>query len=335
MGEQAVPALSRTCCPGETRCPRESRCAGDLAGAVLWLWPGQALYAGPSLDLDVHAGSVACLAVGVDGPVTVEVPGREPLAGRTVLVPPRLPHRLVASGGRMVFCYLDPASAHAHACAARMAETGAAVRHGHRDEDRLIRLGARLRHCPAPTAGARWLRAAAPAPAPAGGADRIRAATRRLLDRPGSAVSAADLAASAGLSVSRFLHLFKEQTGTSFRRYRLWARILRAGDLVAAGHDLTTVAAESGFATPSHLSGAFHAMFGLAPSQLLAVGLTIVRGGPGGPRGPRSGGGGQGAGRPGPAGTGGAHEVGGQLGGEGLQHDDQGLGEDGGDDLGH
>ena len=46
----------------------QTGCAGD---AVLWLWPGQAIYAGPALDLETHSGSVACLAVGLDGLFTV------------------------------------------------------------------------------------------------------------------------------------------------------------------------------------------------------------------------------------------------------------------------
>lgn len=33
---------------------------------MVWLWPGEALYAGASLRLDAHSGSVSCLAVGVD-----------------------------------------------------------------------------------------------------------------------------------------------------------------------------------------------------------------------------------------------------------------------------
>ena len=37
-------------------------------------------------------------------------------------------------------------------------------------------------------------------------------------------MTAADCAAEAGLSPSRFLHLFKEQTGISFRAFRAWKR---------------------------------------------------------------------------------------------------------------
>ncbi len=259
MCRRPVPALSRTC-----------------SRAGLWLWPGQALYAGPSLGLGVHSGSVACLAVGVDAPVTVHVPGRPDLTARSVLVPPRLPHRLIAHGERMVFCYLDPASPYADACRTEMPQ-GDVLAHTHRQEADLVRLAHRLDERN-PADGALWLARAAPAPSPTGSDERVRAATRRLLDAPESALTARELAAEAGLSVSRFLHLFKAQTGTSFRRYRIWARMLRAAALLAEGHDLTRAAVDAGFSSPSHLSSTFHATFGLTPSALLAVGPDIVRG---------------------------------------------------------
>ncbi|MFI0452763.1 helix-turn-helix domain-containing protein [Actinomadura sp. 6N118] len=238
----------------------------------MWLWPGQALYAGPSLDLDMHAGSVACLAVGVDAPFTVRAEGSQAITTRTALVPPRLRHQLAAGGDQMVFCYLDPATRRARACHAEMATEGGGILHGHRAEERLIRLGEAIA---GDGAGEDWLRTAAPVAASPRADERIRAATQRLLDQPESLVSADEMAAAAGLSRSRFLHLFKDQTGTSFRRYRLWARMLRAASLLDAGHDLTTIAVESGFSTPSHLSSTFHGMFGLTPSRLLAAGLSI------------------------------------------------------------
>ena len=40
----------------------------------------------------------------------------------------------------------------------------------------------------------------------------------------GEPVTAASCAAEAGLSPSRFLHLFKEETGISFRSFRAWKR---------------------------------------------------------------------------------------------------------------
>ncbi|WP_433508985.1 helix-turn-helix domain-containing protein [Nonomuraea sp. CA-143628] len=91
---------------------------------------------------------------------------------------------------------------------------------------------------------------------------RFTAAMRRLIgaDEP---LPAALLAAELGLSESRFLRLFPNRTGTSYRRFRLWAQIHRAGRAPAAGEKLTRAAADGYFASPSHFSTAFRAMFGL------------------------------------------------------------------------
>lgn len=93
------------------------------------------------------------------------------------------------------------------------------------------------------------------------GDDRIRTALGILRQHPW--LSAPQVAAELSLSTSRFLHLFSAQAGTSFRRYRLWARMLRVAPAAAGGADLTRASVEAGFASPSHFSDSFHDMFGL------------------------------------------------------------------------
>lgn len=229
--------------------------------AALWLRLGQAVYAGPALDLGPHSGSVACLAVGLDDTFTVRTAAASGPPVRTALIAPRVRHQLVARGRRMMFCYLDPARA--QQCRARMPGGDESVRHGHLDEDALLT---------EPDSVSDWLDIAGPAEHRVRD-ERIAAAIGHLRERTNP--SADELATAAGLSTSRFLHLFREHTGTSFRRYRLWARMLRAGTVLAGGHDLTFAAAEAGFASPSHFSDSFHAMFGLRPSRLLATGVVI------------------------------------------------------------
>lgn len=105
--------------------------------------------------------------------------------------------------------------------------------------------------------------------------ERIVEAMERLRAKPGAMIAAPDLAAAVDLSTSRFLHLFSAETGTSFRRYRLWARMLHVGAAVADGSDLTTASIEAGFASPSHFSDSFRAMFGMSAAALLAGGTRI------------------------------------------------------------
>lgn len=81
-------------------------------------------------------------------------------------------------------------------------------------------------------------------------------------------VLAADLAAGIGLSSSRFLHLFKEETGVSFRNYRTWRRA--RGFLPHANRtsSLTDVALSLGYPDSSHFSHSIRKTFGLKPRSI-------------------------------------------------------------------
>jgi AraC-like DNA-binding protein len=253
-----------------SRSPLSQTCRDP--GAVLWLWPGQAIYHGPALDLEAHSGSVACLAIGLDDVFTVQTRGRPVQTARSALIAPRLTHRLVARGDRMLFCYLDPSSSRPLACERRMTSGDSELGLAHREERLLIR------YAPRPgsvTSASNWLDLAAPR-RPVQIDARIQDAVARLRAEVHRTVSAEELAIGCGLSTSRFLHLFPAHTGTSFRRYRLWTRMLRVAELIAERRDLTTAAADAGFASPSHFSEAFHRMFGLQPSRLLAAGVTVI-----------------------------------------------------------
>ncbi len=232
---------------------------------TVWLWPGQALYAGPGLGLQPHSGSVFCLAVGVDEPLTVRTDSATTVA-RTILIPPRVRHQLTVRG-RLVSCYLDPASARTASCRELFGDPDG-IGEQHRAERALLDVPID------DSAARRWLDAAAPTQVQQMD-PRIELVAKQIRDDPATAESAAELAATIGLSESRFLHLFRQETGSSLRRYRLWSRLTRAGAEIAAGKSLTVAAVEAGFTSPSHLSDRFKTTFGLSATALLATGLTI------------------------------------------------------------
>jgi AraC-like DNA-binding protein len=235
---------------------------------MVWLWPGEALYAGPSLNLAPHSGSVWCLAVGIDGPLTVTTPDGTTREGDSVLIPPRLTHQLVCLGRGLVSCYLEPTSVRAEACRSKMARWSGEIGMAHAAERQLT-------FTPSDDQSAcRWLDLAGPATRRVVD-PRIAAAARRIRENPATLLSSRELAIEAGLSESRFLHLFRDEMGTSLRRYRIWVRLVHAGTSIAAGANLTEAAVKSGFASPSHLADRFKTTFGLSPSQLLATGLIL------------------------------------------------------------
>ena len=99
---------------------------------------------------------------------------------------------------------------------------------------------------------------------------RILEALRRMRDQPHRSHSMAELGECAGLSASRFLHLFKAETGVPLRRYRLWNRHGGCGRRDPRGQ-VTDRSRRTPRALPSsaHFSTAFRDMFGMMPSEFL------------------------------------------------------------------
>ena len=223
------------------------------------------LYAGPALDLAPHELPVWCVVVGIDGPVTLAVDGASHDA-RTVLIPPRTTHHLRARG-RIVSAYLDPASDRASISDSFTRSVGKAALQHQRE--------AELLGPPSnPTEALAWLDAAAPN-SERKMDPRIARLTADFHDDPASKRSAHALAVEVGLSESRLLHLFRAETGTSMRGYRMWTRMLQAAREIGNGSNLTAAAADAGFASPSHLADRFRQTFGLTATSLLGTGIAI------------------------------------------------------------
>lgn len=80
-------------------------------------------------------------------------------------------------------------------------------------------------------------------------------------------VSLATLAATAGLSVSRFATLFRLEVGISPHRYVCLVRIRHAQRLLRHGIPPSVVATEVGFFDQSHLGRHFRRTVGVTPGD--------------------------------------------------------------------
>jgi AraC-like DNA-binding protein len=114
---------------------------------------------------------------------------------------------------------------------------------------------------------------------------RIKRSAASLNDFSGSKMSAADCADAAGLSASRFLHLFKQQTGVSFRAFRAWKRARHLLHFVNEDINLAHLAQDIGYPDSTHFSHSIRRFYGL---QLRAIfsgsrDLAIYRSDPGAP----------------------------------------------------
>jgi len=243
----------------------------DFAGH-LYLWPGRGLYIGHAADTELHAHHALQICFGIDGEVEIDRADDrviEVVRGRWIVIEPDRPHRLRAAAGRVALLYLDPESAESRAIATNVVPVASL------DPTSLLPTGDDAAALDTLDAGAASVICDRVAAALAGSTrppravdariDRAIAAMRSRLD---AAPRLGELAAAAGLSISRFGHLFREIAGIPVRRYQLWLRLIAALSELSTGCSLTEAAHAAGFADSAHMARTFRRMFGIAPSAL-------------------------------------------------------------------
>src|SRR5262245_21313166 len=77
------------------------------------------------------------------------------------------------------------------------------------------------------------------------------------------------LARVAGLSPSRFLHVFADSFGVQLRPYILWLRLQRACSELMNGDSVTDAALRSGVSDAPHLTRTMRRMLGITPGHLV------------------------------------------------------------------
>lgn len=252
-----------------------TRLRGTLYEPVRPLWhvePSWALFAGALTYNAEHSHSVAVYLCGLYAPFQLKLSGRRWLTCRTSVVPAGVPYALDVGGAPLAVLYLEPTLGRSDALRVLIEDPqwigtvslghrvpSAVLRELYEDRDARHWIGDainRLLHTSAQT--------------PMRDVDlRICKAARHLSVCDGADAPVARLAQDAGLSVSRFQHLFTQEIGVPFRRYRCWQR-LRAGlREVIGGANLTDAAHGAGFYDQAHFCRHFRATFGAAASPSL------------------------------------------------------------------
>ena len=243
---------------------------------VCWLSLGSTIYLGPPLDLGGHAKMVGALVLGISGPVTMTTDGQS-VRTRSVFIPAQAVTEMVEVPERVAVCTFDPTATRVANCTNGMRESGTGLYTGHRNERILIEMFTGDVFNPygilqqLGVSSASTGRPVDP---------RITLLGEQIRKDPQTTVSASEAAATVSLSPSYFLTLFAAETGTTFRRYRLWVRLIHAATAVADGKSLTQASADAGFASPSHLSDTARALLGVSTTAALATGARLLVDGP-------------------------------------------------------
>lgn len=258
------------------RAARRAETHPDTSDGLLPIWhldAGRALFIGPLGHNAPHAHSVPVYLAGLYAPLRLRIADRAWTQARTAVVPAGVPYEFDVAGQPLAVLYLEPREAGAGALAPL-------VRDAHEEAGALLgRDGelALIRELYEARAGRLWADVAL---------DSLLAFSkpraRRTLDpRIARAVTAlsADLespapvahaARAAGLSPSRFQHLFADEVGVPYRRFRIWQRLRRAIGDIAAGSRFTDAAHRAGFFDQAHFARAFRQTFGAPASPSLS-----------------------------------------------------------------
>ncbi len=260
------------------------RHADDPTGLGAWkgqafLSIGRALYLGPAGDNSPHAHHAVQVCVSLAAPFRLwhETGPWHEYDG--VVVSPDVRHQLEGGAGDLVLFYVEPEGRHGR-------------RHSRARSNRVWRLPRTMVESVRETA--RRITSRRPDPeslsnafeelmASAGFAResarrldrRVEESIARLREFPRDRPTMLDLARHAGLSPSRFRHLFRRDVGMSAQSYVVWLRIHDACAAIARGLSLSEAAHHAGFSDASHFTRTFRKTFGLAPSQI-ADRLTLM-----------------------------------------------------------
>jgi AraC-like DNA-binding protein len=110
---------------------------------------------------------------------------------------------------------------------------------------------------------------------------RVAKAIAKIERFSGEPVTATACATEAGLSTSRFLHLFKQETGISFRAFRAWKRARHLLHFANLDVNLAHLAQDIGYPDSTHFSHSIRRFYGLKPRAIFSGSrdLAIYRSG--------------------------------------------------------
>ena len=241
--------------------------------ARLYSWGARALFLGEVLGLTPHRNAVGVLAVGVDAPFALALDPLDAAAGhchcRVALIPPNTLHHLSETTGVMAFLYVDARSSDLARLRGLSRTRGPRADFALEGEAELVSRLFRLAAGDAAWGETRtYLETMLVGSERCPKDTRVKAALDRLHADPSARPSLAALAQMTGLSTSRFIHLFKAETGVPLRRYKLWIAMGATMRAVIQGETLTVAALDAGFSSSAHFSATFREMFGMEPSRL-------------------------------------------------------------------
>ncbi len=248
----------------------------DALHSYLYLWPGRRLVALPAVCNRPHRHLPASVLIGVDGPFRLGIRGHGDIETRAAIVATEVEQHLDSLGRPMLILHVDPDVPFHRALVPQLAGAPFRTLPFETFAPLLGRMRAAFTHA-LDDVRAHALFSDVLAAVRGNGPEgppldrRIAHIVRKLRHDLPERIDNDALAAEAGLSRSRLMHLFKTEVGTSIRRFALALRLENAVRRWRQGISMTTLAQDAGFYDVSHLLQAGRSYIGTLPSGLLSM----------------------------------------------------------------
>jgi AraC-like DNA-binding protein len=248
----------------------------------LWhLDEGITFFAGPLNYNASHQHGAPVYLAGIHGAFALRTKGGKWLTCSAAVIPAGVLHELDIGGNPIAVFYIEPGMADIRALIPLMRDTveenGALI--GKSGETSL------MRELYEDISGLQWAGPALRDLLAFSGRHAVRDIDARIFrvidvmnDDRFDLTPVVQLAGTVGLSASRFQHLFTQQVGVPFRRYRAWNRMRMAISEIVSGSNFTAAAHAAGFADQAHFAHDFRRTFG-APASRSLSGVRVASSG--------------------------------------------------------
>lgn len=232
----------------------------------LLMWPDMLLYFGPLQHLDRRVNGASVLMVGLYRPFELRIEGARPLACHAAVVPAGVAHTVDAHGSVLAKLFVERDGGLHERFRQRFTWRPGQCALPLHDPALVETLTQLYEDAPDKDATRCALLALMPL-AEAGDSGGRLAPVFELLRREGDVNHAlAEAAALAHLSPSRMTHLFRAETGLSYRGFRIWKRLVLAAEHLQRTDCMTRAAVDAGFADASHFSHCYKRYIGASPA---------------------------------------------------------------------
>jgi AraC-like DNA-binding protein len=206
--------------------------------------------------------------VALESPFLLKIGGEQPARKRFAIVPPNVPHFITSSDKLVGDILIEPECVGPRDLQQlpKMIESAAVRQRLESAFDGCWQSALGLEHTSAAVDEYFFGRQLEPRVLDA----RIALAIRQIRERPCEQFFAASCAKLTGLSFSRFVHLFKEEIGMTFRAYCAWKRARALLPYVSTACSLTDLAMQTGYPDSTHFSHSIRRIYGLRPKDILA-----------------------------------------------------------------